>query len=73
MATVSMRCRCPRSRARKAGLLEEARRSYEEGDYNTAIVYLYSYQLVKLDQNQWIRLAKGKTNRQYLARTVGPG
>jgi hypothetical protein len=47
-------------------LLEEARRSYEEGDYNAAIVYLYSYQLVKLDQNQWIRLAKGKTNREYL-------
>jgi len=50
----------------KGTLLEEARRSYEQGDYNTAIVYLYSYQLVKLDQNQWIRLAKGKTNRQYL-------
>jgi hypothetical protein len=51
---------------RKGGLLDEARQCYEAGDYNTAIVYLYSYELLKLDQNQWIRLAKGKTNREYL-------
>jgi hypothetical protein len=50
----------------KGGLLDEARRQYEAGNYNLAIVYLYSYQLIKLDQNQMLRLTKGKTNRQYL-------
>jgi uncharacterized protein DUF4129 len=50
----------------KSGLLEEARRRYEAGDYNLAIIYLFSYELLKLDQNQYLRLAKGKTNREYL-------
>ena len=72
MATGSMRLPLPAMPRPKGTLLEEARRSYEQGDYNTAIVYLYSYQLVKLDQNQWIRLAKGKTNRRISSRTVGP-
>ena len=64
----------PIPKARPKGtLLEEARRSYEAGDYNTAIVYLYGYQLLRLDQNQWIRLAKGKTNRQYLRELSGRG
>lgn len=53
-------------KAVQGDLLEEARRCYESGDYGQAIVYLYSYQLVQLDKHQWIRLAKGKTNRQYL-------
>ncbi|HEX4000553.1 MAG TPA: DUF4129 domain-containing protein [Pirellulales bacterium] len=57
----------------KGTLLEEARRSYETGDYNSAIVYLYSYHLLRLDQNQWIRVAKGKTNRQYLRELSGRG
>lgn len=60
----------PRS---KGTLLEEARRCYDAGDYNTAIVYLYGHQLLKLDQNQWIRLAKGKTNREYLRELSGRG
>jgi hypothetical protein len=47
-------------------LLAEARRCFEAGEYGQAIIYLYSYQLVRLDQGQLIRLAKGKTNRQYL-------
>ncbi|MGA2033205.1 MAG: DUF4129 domain-containing protein [Thermoguttaceae bacterium] len=47
-------------------LLEEARRHYEAGDYRQAIIYLFSYQLVQLDRRRIIRLAKGKTNRQYL-------
>ena len=47
-------------------LLAEARRYYEAGDYNEAIVYLYSYLLVELDKSQFIRLTRGKTNRQYL-------
>ncbi len=50
----------------KSGLLEEARRQYEAGNYNLAVIYLYSYELLKLDQNQFLRLAKGKTNREYL-------
>lgn len=58
---------------RKRTLLDEARRSYEAGDYAAAIVYLYAHQLLKLDQNQWIRLAKGKTNREYLRELAGRG
>jgi len=55
----------------KGGLLEEAQRNYEAGNYREAIIYLYSYQLMKLDQNQWIRLARGKTNREYLRELAG--
>ena len=47
-------------------LLSEARASYAAGNYAKAIVYLFSYQLVHLDRNHLVRLAKGKTNRQYL-------
>lgn len=50
----------------KADLLAEARYHYEHGDFGKAIVYLFSYQLVHLDRHHLIRLAKGKTNRQYL-------
>jgi hypothetical protein len=49
-----------------ANLLSEARRHYEQGDFNEAIIYLFSYQLLELDKGQVIRLAKGKTNGQYL-------
>ena len=52
--------------APKADLLAEARYHYEQGDFGKAIVYLFSYQLVHLDRHHLIRLAKGKTNRQYL-------
>lgn len=51
-------------------LLEEARRLYEAGNFNQAIIYYYSYQLVQMDRRQMIQLAKGKTNRQYL-REIG--
>ena len=47
-------------------MLEEARLAYEAGNYSDAIVYLYSYYLIQLDRQHLIRLAKGKTNRQYL-------
>ena len=50
----------------RSDLLSEARRMYDLGRYGDAIVYLFSYQLLQLDKNQWIRLTKGKTNRQYL-------
>lgn len=52
--------------APKSDLLAEARRHFEAGNYNEAIVYLYSHQLIQLDQHAMIRLNKGKTNRQYL-------
>jgi hypothetical protein len=57
--------------AGRLDLLAEARRHYQAGNYGAAIVYLFSFQLVELDKRQIIRLAKGKTNRQYL-REVGP-
>lgn len=55
----------------KTDLLGEARRLYQTGNYQEAIIYLFSYQLVKLDENHLIRLAKGKTNRQYLGELRG--
>jgi hypothetical protein len=52
---------------RPAGdFLAEARRLYEAGQYSEAIVYLFSHELLQLDNSHLIRLAKGKTNRQYL-------
>ncbi len=50
----------------QADLLAEARRHYDMADYREAIIYLYSYMLVQLDRHHIIRLARGKTNRQYL-------
>lgn len=47
-------------------LLDEARRCYESGNFNEAIIYLFSFQLLELDKGHVIRLAKGKTNGQYL-------
>jgi hypothetical protein len=53
-------------RRSRSDLLGEARRHYQAGEYNEAIIYLYSYFLVELDKAQRIRLLRGKTNRQYL-------
>lgn len=47
-------------------LLAEARRLYERGEFSGAMIYLYSHVLLRLDRGHLIRLAKGKTNRQYL-------
>jgi hypothetical protein len=47
-------------------LLGQARHHYQQGNYSEAIIYLFSYQLIELDRSTLIRLAKGKTNRQYL-------
>lgn len=52
-------------------LLDAARRAYETNRYDDAIVFLFSHLLVELDRAQRLRLARGKTNRQYL-REVGP-
>ena len=46
--------------------LEQARIHYQKGEFNDAIIYLYSHMLLHLDKNRIIRLSKGKTNRQYL-------
>lgn len=50
----------------KSDLLTEAKRCYELGDFGLAMAYFYSYQLVELDRHGWLRLARGKTTRQYL-------
>ena len=51
---------------KETDLLAAARRCYESGDLARAIVFLFSHQLVQLDEHHLVRLAKGKTNRQYL-------
>jgi hypothetical protein len=52
-------------------LLTAARMAYQKSDFGQAIVYYFSYQLVELDRGQWIHLARGKTNRQYLREVRG--
>lgn len=44
-----------------------AKSAYEAGNYADAIVYLFSYRLIQLDRAGFIRLTRGKTNRQYLS------
>jgi hypothetical protein len=51
----------------RSDLLAEARRNYNEGRYNEAIIYLFSHELVELDKHRLVRMMKGKTNREYLA------
>ena len=48
------------------GLRAQAERFRNLGDYSKAIVYLYSYLLVELDQANCIRLERGKTNGSYM-------
>ena len=52
--------------ARHLDLLAEAERCRQQGDYGRAIVFLFSHELLQLDKNGRIHLARGKTNRQYL-------
>ncbi|NIL95886.1 MAG: DUF4129 domain-containing protein [Planctomycetales bacterium] len=59
-----------RVRRPAADLLHSAGQQYLAGNYSEAIIYLYSHLLLQLDRRNLIRLAKGKTNRQYL-REVG--
>ena len=47
-------------------LLGLARKAQAEGRTREAIIYLYSYMLLMLDQKHLIHLARGKTNRTYL-------
>jgi hypothetical protein len=51
---------------RPRDLLDEAQRCRQCGDYGRAIVFLFSHELWQLDKHGRIRLARGKTNRQYL-------
>ena len=53
------------------GLRAQAAEYRDQGDYSRAIVFLFSYLLVELDQAQLIALAKGKTNYRYLRELNG--
>ncbi|MGV3609066.1 MAG: DUF4129 domain-containing protein [Planctomycetaceae bacterium] len=46
--------------------LTMARKFMQASEFSKAIVYLYAHELLSLDEQHLIRLAKGKTNRQYL-------
>ena len=48
-----------------------AQQAYRSGDYHRAIMMLFSHVLVSLDQKGFVRLRKGKTNRQYLRELKG--
>jgi len=56
--------------AAQGDLLAEARRHRDSGRYGEAARFLFSHELVELDKHRLIRLARGKTNRQYL-REIG--
>ena len=51
---------------KKGDFLSMARDAYETEQYAEAIVYLFSHRLIQLDRAGFIRLTRGKTNRQYL-------
>lgn len=46
--------------------LERARKARQAGRLREATTLVYAYVLLQLDRRQWIQLARGKTNRQYL-------
>ena len=52
--------------ASQGDLLSMARQAYNANDFRNAAIYLYSHVLLSLDHFGWIRLTRGKTNRQYL-------
>jgi len=54
-----------------AGLWELVQQAVEQKQFSRAIVFLYSYLLLRLDQQGRIRLEKGRTNRQYLRQLRG--
>ncbi len=53
-------------RAASLDPLSEAHRLMRAGNFDSAIIYLYGYMLLALDQSRQIHLQKGKTNRMYL-------
>ncbi|MGY8733805.1 MAG: DUF4129 domain-containing protein, partial [Pirellulales bacterium] len=52
-------------------LLDRVRECSDNGDYNQAIIYLFSYKLIQLDKKHLISLTRGKTNHQYLREVTG--
>lgn len=50
--------------------LREAERLAQAGDFNAAMVFYYSWQLVTLNQAGILELEVGKTNRQYIRETI---
>ena len=52
--------------SRPDDLVEAAQQARARGDLRLSIILLFSEQLLHLDRTNRIRLAKGKTNRQYL-------
>lgn len=50
---------------------DAAEKAYRSGDLRSAMIFLFSYVLVSLDQKGHIRLRKGKTNREYLREIRG--
>lgn len=54
----------------RSDLFAAAERARQQGDRRLAMIYLFSHMLVQMDRNHRIRLAKGKTNRQYLGEIV---
>jgi len=57
--------------ARQGDLLDQARAHFAAGNLREAIVALYSYKLIQLDNSHLIHLERGKTNRQYLREIRG--
>lgn len=51
----------------------EAERLMQSGRYDRAIICLFGHQLLQLDRHQMIRLARGKTNRQYVREATHHG
>lgn len=51
--------------------LSQARQLASTGNFNLAIIFLYGYLLLALDQARRIHLQKGKTNRMYLRELMG--
>ncbi len=47
-------------------LLDEASECVDDGNYEQAMVFYFSYQLLCMDRAEMLTLAKGKTNRRYL-------
>jgi hypothetical protein len=62
----------PLEMQRGAGdFLERADQLRAAGRIDAALVYLFGHRLLQLDRRHWIRLARGKTNRQYLRELAG--
>ncbi len=52
--------------ASEEGFVASAEKHARRGDYNLAVIYLFSFILVELDHHSHLALRRGKTNRMYL-------